>query len=63
MLRGIEIGQILLIEETVEVVEEVDQIRMIEETITGTEIVVGQILLIEDDHRDSTPRPERIIGL
>ena len=62
-LTEIEIDQVLSIEETIEVMEEVDQIHMIEETLIRTGIVVGQILLIENDHRDITPRQERIIGL
>ena len=60
---GIETDQILLIEETIEVMAEVDLILTIEETITVAGIVADQILLIENDHRDITPRQERIIGL
>ena len=52
-----------MIEETIGVMVEVDRILTIEETLIEIEIVVDQILLIEDDHRDITPRHERIIGL
>ena len=63
MLTGIGIDQILLIEETVGIMAEVDRILTIEETLIEIEIVVDQILLIENGHRDITPRQERIIGL
>ena len=62
-LTGIGTDQIHLIEETVEVMAEVDRILTIEETLIETGIAVDQIPLIEDDHRDITPRRERIIGL
>ena len=60
---GIGSGQILLIEETIGMMDEVDRILTIEETLIETGIAVDQIPLIEDDHRDITPRRERIIGL
>ena len=42
---------------------EVDRILTIEETLIETGIVVDRTRLIEEDRRDITPRPERILGL